>query len=434
MSTEAISIGGKTIGKGHPVFIIAEAGVNHNGELLLAKKLIDAAFAAGADAVKFQTFDPDTLVTKSAEKAEYQVRNENRHLSGKNTPPAGDGSAPLTRGDKKEKGGETQHEMLKRLMLKREYHPELQQYAEKKGIIFLSTPFSLSDAEFLKELGVVAFKIGSSDTNNLPFLKTIATWGLPIILSTGMSDLKQVREAVEAIRNPSSDRGTPLPESEFGTPLARGDTPLPESEFGTPLGRGDTPLHSKTRVLPLLGEMGRIKPAPLIVLHCTTSYPAPLVEVNLRAMQTLGTELKVLVGFSDHTEGIVAPVLSVALGATVIEKHLTLDREMAGPDHKASLNPEQFAEMVRAVRGAESALGTGEKHLFSSEREIAKVARKSLVVARAIKKGEVFTAKNLTMKRPGTGLPPTKYESVIGTEALRDIPADTVLTEDDYGA
>ena len=396
MSTQSISIGGKTIGKGHPVFIMAEAGVNHNGELVLAKKFIDAAFAAGADAVKFQTFDPDTLVTKSAQKAEYQVRNENRHLSGKNTPPAGDGSAPLTRGDKKEKGGETQYEMLKRLMLKREYHQELKQYAEKKGIIFLSTPFSLSDAEFLRELGVPALKIGSSDTNNLPFLKTVASWGLPIILSTGMSNMEQVREAVEAIRaiqNPSSD---------------------------------------KNRSAPF--RKGRIRPVPLVVLHCTTNYPAQVAEVNLRAMQTLETELGVLVGFSDHTEGVIADIAAVALGATVIEKHLTLDKTMAGPDHKASLNPQEFAEMVRAVRMAEKALGTGKKELFSSEMEIAKVARKSLVTSAFIKKGEMFTEQNLTTKRPGTGLPPKDLDTVIGTKASRDIPADTLLTKNDYGA
>ena len=355
MQKKTITFGGRTIGPGNPVFIIAEAGVNHNGDKTLAKKLIDAATLAGADAVKFQTFDPDTLVTKEAKKADYQDKNE--HTEG---------------------GGESQYEMLKRLQLPREMHTELKAYAEQKGIMFLSTPFSLSDAQFLKELGVVAFKIGSSDTDNLPFLKTIATWGLPIMLSTGMSDLALVRKSVEAIQSTGNQK--------------------------------------------------------LVVLHCTTSYPAPLAQVNLRARQTLAQELGVLVGFSDHTEGIVAPVLSVALGATVIEKHLTLDKEMSGPDHKASLTPHEFAEMVRAVREAESALGTGEKNLFGSEREIAKVARKSLVVARAVKKGEVFTAQNLTTKRPGTGLPPAMYDTVMGAKALRDIPTDTLITENDYGA
>lgn len=365
-----LTIGNKIIGLGRPVFIIAEAGVNHNGDKALAKKLIDAAALVGADAVKFQTFDPDTLVTKVAKKAEYQVRNEENlsHLRRR--------VIPLQKGELKTE--ESQYEMLKGLMLPREMHAELKAYAEQKGIIFLSTPFSLSDAQFLKELGVAAFKIGSSDTDNLPFLKTIATFGLPIILSTGMSDLALVRKSVEVIHKTGNRN--------------------------------------------------------LVVLHCTTGYPAPLAEVNLRAMQTLGTELKVLVGFSDHTEGSIAPVLSVALGATVIEKHLTLDKEMEGPDHQASLNPQEFAEMVRAVRDAESALGTGEKNLFASEREIAKVARKSLVTAQAVKKGEIFTAENLTTKRPGTGLSPAQYDHVIGTKSLRDIPADTLLTNDDYGA
>ncbi|MDO8619774.1 MAG: N-acetylneuraminate synthase [bacterium] len=367
---QTITIGGKKVGTGQPVFIIAEAGVNHNGDKALAKKLIDAAVTAGADAVKFQTFDPETLVTKEAKKADYQDRNE--HIKG---------------------GGESQYEMLKRLQLPREVHVELKAYAEQKGIIFLSTPFSLSDAKFLKELGVVAFKVGSSDTNNLPFLKTIATWGLPIILSTGMSDMEQVRDAVRVIQNPSSDKNRSAPFTK-----------------------------------------GRIGRAPLIVLHCTTSYPAPLAEVNLRAMRTLSKELEVLVGFSDHTEGTLAPVLSVALGACVIEKHLTLDKEMAGPDQRASLNPQEFAEMVRAVRDAERALGTGEKGLFDSEREIAKVARKSLVTARAVKKGEIFTAENLTTKRPGTGLSPALYDRVIGTKALRNIPADTLITKNDYAS
>ena len=352
MSNKTIFVGTKQIGEGYPVFVIAEAGVNHNGDLLLAKKLIDAAVEAGADAVKFQTFDPDTLVTKSASKASYQDKNE------------------------KKEGGETQYEMLKRLMLKREYHPELKAYAESKGIIFLSTPFSLSDAEFLRDLGIAAFKVGSSDTNNIPYLRTIAKWKLPIIISTGMSDLQLIKESVEAIRKAGNE--------------------------------------------------------DLIVLHCTTNYPAPIREVNLRAMQTLAQELDVLVGFSDHTEGIVAPVLSVALGAMVIEKHLTLDKAMPGPDHKASLNPREFKEMVHAVRDAKLALGTGEKSLFGSEAEIAKVARKSLVTSQPVKKGDKFTEQNLTVKRPGTGLPPKMFDQVAGKTATRDLEADTVLQESDF--
>ena len=383
MAIRGIKIGSKTIGNGQPVFIVAEAGVNHNGALRLAKKLIDAAAEAGADAVKFQTFDPDTLVTREARKAEYQI-NSHHPASKARHPSSG------RRGGESE-AGESQYEMLKRLMLPREYHKELKEYAERKGIIFLSTPFSLSDAEFLRKLGVFAIKVGSSDTNNIPYLSTIAKWKLPIILSTGMSDLAQIRESVRAIQNPSSD---------------------------------------KNRSAPF--RKGRIKKARLIVLHCTTNYPAPLKEVNLRAMHTLAKELNVLVGFSDHTEGVVSAIASVALGAAVIEKHLTLDKSMEGPDHKASLDPSEFKELVQSVRNAELALGTGRKALFKSEKEIAKVARKSLVTSVAVKVGERFTEKNLTVKRPGTGLPPKEYDLVIGKRATRDIKTDALLTINDY--
>lgn len=353
MPLRSIAIGGRRIGAGAPVFVIAEAGINHNGKLSLARKLIDAAARAGADAVKFQTFTPDLLVTKSAAKTAYQKKNERR-------------------------GRESQYEMLKRLVLPRAWHRELKRSAEKKGLIFLSTPFSLSDAEFLRKLGVPALKVGSSDANNIPYLRAIARWRIPIILSTGMSDLNEVRASVSAIQKAGN--------------------------------------------------------AKLIVLHCTTNYPTPFAEANLRAMQTLQKELDVLVGFSDHTEGNIAAIASVTLGASVIERHLTLDKTMPGPDHKASLNPKEFGELVRAVRDAEKALGTGKKELFPSEKEIAKVARKSLVTVTAIKKGETFSQKNLTTKRPGTGLPPKDFDRVIDSRATRDIPADTLLTKKDYVA
>ncbi len=355
MTSTRVVIGGKAIGAGAPVFIIAEAGVNHNGDLSFAKKLIDAAVEAGADAVKFQTFDPDTLVTKNAAKADYQ--NKNEQMKG---------------------GEETQYEMLKRLMLKRADHPTLKKYAEQKGIIFLSTPFSLSDAEFLRDLGVLALKIGSSDTNNIPYLRTIARWGLPLILSTGMSDLALIKESVETIRKAGNE--------------------------------------------------------DLVVLHCTTNYPAPMNEVNLRAMPLLQKELDLPVGFSDHTKGVTAAALAVALGASVIEKHLTLDNEMEGPDHKASLDPVAFKTLVTAIRDAELALGTGKKELFTSEREIATIARKSVVTSQSIKKGELFTEENLTTKRPGTGLPPKDLDRVVGKRATRAIPTDTLITKDDYVA
>jgi len=365
MPKQDISIGTKKIGYGRPVFIIAEAGVNHNGKLSLAKKLIDVAAKAGADAVKFQTFDPDTLVTKDAAKAEYQVRNEeNPSRLRRRVLPLGK--------------GESQYEMLKRLMLPRTYHSELKRYAEKKGLIFLSTPFSLSDAQFLRTLGVPAFKVASSDTNNLPFLSRIATWKLPIILSTGMADMAEVKEAVRAIK-----------------------------------------------------KAGNTK---LVLLQCTTNYPTAFTETNLRAIQTLHKAFGLPVGFSDHTIGNEAAVAAVALGAVVVEKHFTLDRDLPGPDHKASLAPSELLDFVTKVRNTEAALGTGKKVPFTSEKETAKVARKSIVGTDDIKRGDRFTKRNLGIKRPGTGLLPKDYDGIIGKRATRDIEADTLLTKYDYKA
>lgn len=352
MVSKRINIGDKTVGAGAPVFIIAEAGVNHNGSFSRAKKLIDAAAAAGADAVKFQTFDPETLATKTAGKADYQKANKKRN--------------------------ESQQAMLRKLQLKREDHAALKSYAEKKGLLFLSTPFSMSDALFLKELGLAAIKVSSSDANNIPYLRHIASFGLPIILSTGMADMEEITESVDALKQSGNKQ--------------------------------------------------------IVVLHCTTNYPTPFPEANLRAIVTLKRELGVVVGFSDHTLGDEAACASVALGAQVLEKHFTLDRKLPGPDHKASLEPLELREFVQHIRNVEKALGTGRKIPWKSEREIAKVARKSLVALRAIKKGEIFTEKNLTTKRPGTGLPPKEYDTVIGTRAARDISADTLLTNSDYAA
>lgn len=375
----AVFIGGRKIGVGEPVFIIAEAGVNHNGKLSLAKKLVDAAANAGADAVKFQTFSPDELVTKDAGKTGYQKRN----------------TTPLNPSSKEggRRGGESQYEMLKRLVLPRKWHAVLKQHAEKKGLLFLSTPFSFGDAAFLRRLGVSALKVGSSDANNFPYLRRIAAWGLPLILSTGMADMKEIREAVGAIRNPSI-------------------RPRRNAPF----------------------SKGRMGPAPMILMHCTTNYPTPFSEANVRAIRAIQKEFGFPVGFSDHTLGYEAACAAIALGACVIEKHFTLDKSMPGPDHTASLESDELKDFVAKIRNVEAALGTGNKIPFKSERKIALLARKSVVTLRAIKKGERLTEQNLGIKRPGTGLPPKEYDFVIGTRATRDIPGDALLKRHDYAA
>lgn len=341
-----IKIENKIIGANKPVFIIAEAGVNHNGNFELAKKLIDAAACAKADAVKFQTFDPKTLVTKHAKRAEYQDKNIG--------------------------GEESQYNMLTRLKLKREYHAPLKKYAEEKGLIFLSTPFSISDANFLFKLGVPAFKVGSGDANNLPHLKNLALKNLPIILSTGMSTLEEVRESVNLIRQNGNKQ--------------------------------------------------------IIVLHCTSNYPASFKEVNLQAMLTLQKELGTLVGYSDHTVGIEVAVAAAALGACVIEKHFTLDRAMPGPDHKASIKPDEFRKMVRAIHNVTQALGSYKKMPSASELEVAKVARKSIVAARPIPAKTIIKKNDITIKRPGTGLAPKYFENIIGKKTKRPLLADELIT------
>ncbi|MAF43249.1 MAG: N-acetylneuraminate synthase [Parcubacteria group bacterium] len=342
-----IKIGKKAIGQQNPCFIIAEAGVNHNGDLTMAKKLIDVAAEAKVDAVKFQTFNPDTLVVRGVKKADYQRENE------------------------KNKGSESHYEMLKRLMLPRSWHKRLIKYAQKKGLIFLSTPFSFNDLDFLVGLGLLAIKVTSSDSNNIPYLKYLAKKGLPIILSTGMSDFSEVKDSVRAIR-----------------------------------------------------KAGNTK---LVVLHCTTNYPTQMHEVNLKAMLVMKSKLGVLTGFSDHTEGIEASIAAVALGASVIEKHFTIDRNLPGPDHKASLEPRELKTMVRAIRNIEKALGSGIKKAFKSEAEIAKVARKSIVAANDIKKGVKITKEILVIKRPGTGIPPKFFSKVIEKKAKRNIEKDSLI-------
>lgn len=342
-----IKIANKNIGDGQPVFIIAEAGVNHNGDLKLAKQLIDVAARAKADAVKFQTFDPRTLVTTTGAKAEYQTKNI---------------------------GEESHWQMLEKLKLPREWHSELKTYAEKMGLIFLSTPFSIDDADFLHKLGVVAIKVGSTDTNNIPYLQHIAKWNLPIIISTGMSDLEEIKESVSALKKAGAKK--------------------------------------------------------LVVLHCTTNYPTPYEEANINAMITLKKELRLITGYSDHTMGIETPLAAVALGARVIEKHFTLDRNMPGPDHLASLEPDELAQMISSIRNIEKALGSGKKTPFKSEQKIAEIARKSIVAARPIPSGKKIDAKDIALKRPGTGIKPKFWSKVLGKTARKSIEEEELITWD----
>lgn len=344
MRIKPLRIRGRTVGPGKPVFVIAEVGVNHNGSLVTAKKLIDAAKTAGADAVKFQMCDPDEMVTKTAPKAEYQKKN---------------------------KAQESQYDMLRRYFFDVEEHKLLKTYAKKKGIIFFSTAFSLKDARKLAKLDMPVWKVGSSDTNNYPQLRIMAATGKPIILSTGMSDLAEVAATVKMLR--------------------------------------------------------KAKSGPLVVLHCTTAYPTEDVDVNLRAMLTLEKKLQLPVGYSDHTPGIDVAIAAVALGACVIEKHITLSNTLPGPDHFASLEPKAFAALVCAIRRVEKIMGTGIKTPTPSERVIAKIARKSIVAARPIPKGKKITTDDLAYKRPGTGIPPSQTDAVLGTRASRDYASDEQL-------
>lgn len=345
---QPVSISNKLIGPRQPVFVIAEAGVNHNGDLKLARQLIDVAVAARADAVKFQSFQADRLVTPDAPKASYQV---------------------ATTGVV-----ESQLEMLRRLELSPEAHRELQNYCAERGIVFLSTPFDEEAADFLDQLNVPAFKISSGDLTNSPLLEHVAGKGKPVILSTGMSDLAELIEAVS-----------------------------------------------------VLNSAGCENP---ILLHCVSNYPAKAAEVNLRAMQTMRAAFDVPVGFSDHTEGIDVALAAVALGACVIEKHFTLDRSMRGPDHRASLVAAELAQLVTSIRRIESALGDGRKAPADSEIEIARVARRSLVAVREIPAGATLEREMVAMRRPGTGLAPAMLPGLLGRRAARLITAGSLLDLD----
>lgn len=326
-------------------FIIAEAGVNHNGSLETAKRLVDAAVLAGADAVKFQTFKAENLVCKNAEKAEYQLETT----------------------DKKE----SQFDMLKKLELTPEMHEILLRYCQQKGIMFLSTPFDIESLNFLIRRGVEMIKIPSGEITNYPFLREAGKTGKKVILSSGMSTLGEVRSAMEVLReNGCKD---------------------------------------------------------ITILHCNTQYPTPYSDVNLRAMLTLENELGVEVGYSDHTQGIEVPIAAAALGAKVIEKHFTLDRDMEGPDHKASLEPDELQMMVKSIRRIELALGSEEKKASESERKNISIARKSIVAKCNILSGEEFSESNLTAKRPGTGISPMRWKEIIGQKAKRDFHADELI-------
>lgn len=329
------------------VLVIAEAGVNHNGSLALAMKMVDAAKKAGADIIKFQTAKPEALISRYAEKAEYQK---------------------MTTG-----ADESQLDMVRKIMLRYEDFVPLKQYCEKQEIQFLSTPFDLDSIEFLEQLGCDIWKIPSGEITNLPYLEKIAQTHKPIILSTGMATLEEVAAAMK-----------------------------------------------------LLKQAGA---GAITLLHCTTQYPTPYPDVNLLAMRTLHEQFGCDVGYSDHTKGITIPIAATAMGATVIEKHFTLDRSMEGPDHKASLEPDELAEMVTAIRQVEQAMGDGEKKPAASELANKSVARKSIIAARAIKKGEVYTEENLTTKRPGNGISPMRWYELIGKEANRDYAEDELIEE-----
>lgn len=327
------------------IFIIAEAGVNHNGSLELAKKLVDAAKYAGADCVKFQTFVSKNIVSKNAVKAEYQKQQ---------TEPE-----------------ESQQDMLKKLELSFDEFVELNEYCKSKDIEFMSTAFDFDSIDFLYSLDMGTWKIPSGDITNLPYLIKIAKINKPVILSTGMSTMEEIRSAIKALK-----------------------------ENGV---------------------------AKLTVLHCTTEYPTPFEDVNLRAMNTIKEEFGVKAGYSDHTKGIEVPIAAVALGATVIEKHFTLDRNMEGPDHKASLEPNELKAMVDSIRHIELALGNGMKQPAESEKKNIAVARKSIIASKDIKAGDIFTEENLTVKRPGYGISPMRWFDVIGKVSPRDFEEDELI-------
>jgi N,N'-diacetyllegionaminate synthase len=331
----------------HKTVIIAEAGVNHNGHIEMAKKLIDAAADAGADYVKFQTFKAEKLVTKSAGKADYQKKNIGND--------------------------ESQFQMLKKLELSEEDHIELINYCSIKNIKFLSTAFDSDSIFLLKKLGIAVGKIPSGEITNLPYLRLMALSFNEIILSTGMADMEEIAAALNALIEAGASKNN------------------------------------------------------ITILHCNTEYPTPMQDVNLMAMPAMQKQFSVKVGYSDHTLGIEVPIAAVVLGATIIEKHFTLDRKMPGPDHAASLEPGELTAMVKAIRNIENALGDAIKKPSASEIKNKSVARKSIVASQKIQESEIFSENNLTVKRPGNGISPMRWDEVIGKSAIRDFEEDELI-------
>lgn len=327
--------------------IIAEAGVNHNGDLAMAKRLIEVAAEAGVDLVKFQTFSADRLATSSASKADYQAHSTD--------------------------AGESQQAMLRRLELSSQMHHELISHCQRHGIHFFSTGFDIESLDFLVGLGLDRIKVPSGEITNLPYLRRVAAHGKPVILSTGMASLGDIEAAIAVLQD------------------------------------------------------GGIVRQQITVLHCNTEYPTPMADVNLRAMRNIGRAFDVAVGYSDHTAGIEVAIAAVALGASVIEKHFTLDRNLPGPDHAASLEPEELKAMVTAIRNIELALGDGVKRPSPSESKNRPIARKSIVASRPICAGQPFTEDNITTKRPGTGISPMRWDEVIGCIATRDYAPDEMI-------
>ena len=332
------------------IIIIAEAGVNHNGNVEIAKKMVLTAKKAGADYIKFQTFCPEKLVSKSAEKADYQKQNTIAQ--------------------------ESQLEMLQQLALTQDDFFELKEYCKRKEIGFLSTPFDLDSLHFLDSLDMDFWKLPSGEITNLPYLLEIAKTGKPVVMSTGMCELEEIKEAVDYLRRAGTEK--------------------------------------------------------IILLHCNTEYPTPMEDVNLKAMQDIKDSLGLPVGYSDHTQGIEVPIAAAAMGACVLEKHFTLDRTMSGPDHRASLEPKELQSMVAAVRNIEKAMGNGKKEPSQSERKNIGAVRKSIVAKCKIKKGEIFSEENLTTKRPGTGISPLKWFELIGQRAKRDYETDQLIVKEEW--